>query len=129
MIVQTKAYTRAGLAGNPSDGYFGKTLSVTFKDFYAQVTMYETPDLEILPNDRDHSYFEDFNHLVKDVQRHGYYGGIRLIKAAAKNSTTIAVKKGLCWQIKTLPYAIIQTYLFRLVWPDPAPLSQQPFGR
>ena len=84
MIVRTKAYTRAGLAGNPSDGYFGKTLSVTFKDFYAEVTMYETPDLEILPNDRDHSYFNNLEHLVQDVRRHGYYGGIRLIKAAAK---------------------------------------------
>ncbi len=95
MIVRTKAYTRAGLAGNPSDGYFGKTLSVTFKDFFAEVTLYETPDIEIIPNQRDHSYFENLEHLVKDVQRHGYYGGIRLIKAAAKKFFEYCKSKGI----------------------------------
>ena len=95
MIVRTKAFTRAGLAGNPSDGYFGKTLSVTFKNYYAEVTMYETPDIEILPNNRDHSYFENLEHLVKDVNRHGYYGGIRLIKAAAKKFFDYCQEKGI----------------------------------
>jgi len=95
MIVRTKAYTRAGLAGNPSDGYYGKTLSVTFKDFFAEVTMYETPDIEIIPNERDHSYFTNLEHLVKDVQRHGYYGGIRLIKAAAKKFYDYCSDKGI----------------------------------
>ncbi|NIA30931.1 MAG: GHMP kinase [Actinobacteria bacterium] len=95
MIVKTKTYTRAGLAGNPSDGYFGKTLSVTFHNFYAEVTMYETPDLEILPNDRDHSYFNNLEHLVRDVRRHGYYGGIRLIKAAAKKFFDYCGEKGI----------------------------------
>lgn len=95
MIVRTKAYTRAGLAGNPSDGYFGKTLSVTFKNFFAEVTMYETPDLQILPNDRDHSYFDNLKHLVNDVNLHGYYGGIRLIKAAAKKFYDYCSEKGI----------------------------------
>lgn len=95
MIVCTKAFSRAGLAGNPSDGYFGKTLSVTFKDFYAEITMYETPDVEILPNVRDHSYFTNLQHLVKDVNRHGYYGGIRLIKAAAKKFYDYSQSKGI----------------------------------
>ena len=100
MIVRTRAYTRAGLAGNPSDGYFGKTLSVTFKNFYAEVTMYETPDIEILPNDRDHSYFKNLSHLVRDVRRHGYYGGIRLIKAAAKKFFDYCEEKGIVLQDK-----------------------------
>ncbi len=95
MIVRTKAYTRAGLAGNPSDGYFGKTLSISFKNYCAEVTMYETPDLEILPNSRDHSYFQNLEHLVKDVNRHGYYGGIRLIKAAAKKFFDYCQEKGI----------------------------------
>ncbi|MDZ7314793.1 MAG: GHMP kinase [candidate division KSB1 bacterium] len=95
MIVRTKAYSRAGLAGNPSDGYFGKTLSVTLRDFYAEVTMYETPDIEIIPNERDHSCFANLQHLVKDVNRHGYYGGIRLIKAAAKKFYDYCMAKGI----------------------------------
>ncbi|MBD3373750.1 GHMP kinase [candidate division KSB1 bacterium] len=95
MIIRTRAYARAGLAGNPSDGYFGKTISVTLRNFYAEVTMYETPDLEIIPNERDHSYFENLDHLVKDVQLHGYYGGIRLIKAAAKKFHEYCEQKGI----------------------------------
>ena len=95
MIVKTRAYARAGLAGNPSDGYFGKTISVSIKNFYAEVTLYETPDLEILPNERDHSYFKDFEHLVRDVQLQGYYGGIRLIKAAAKKFHDYCQGKGI----------------------------------
>jgi len=95
MIVRTRVYSRAGLAGNPSDGYHGKTLSVTIKNFSAEVTLYETPDLEILPNERDHSYFENLHHLVKDVRRHGYYGGIRLIKAAAKKFYEYCEHKGI----------------------------------
>ncbi|RPH98037.1 MAG: GHMP kinase [Calditrichaeota bacterium] len=95
MIVRTRAYSRAGLAGNPSDGYFGKTLSVIFKNFFAEVTLYETPDLEILPNDRDHSYFKNLEHLVQDVNHHGYYGGIRLIKAAAKKFYDYCQSRGI----------------------------------
>lgn len=95
MIIRTRAYARAGLAGNPSDGYFGKTISVTIRNFCANVTMYETPDLEILPNKRDHSYFENLEHLVKDVQLNGYYGGIRLIKAAAKKFYEYCCEKGI----------------------------------
>ena len=33
MIIQTKAYPRVGLIGNPSDGYFGKTISFVFKNY------------------------------------------------------------------------------------------------
>jgi len=95
MIVKTKAYARAGLAGNPSDGYFGKTISVTIRNFCAEVTMYETPDLEILPNERDHSYFSNLEHLVHDVKLNGYYGGIRLIKAAAKKFYDHCAQKGI----------------------------------
>ncbi|MCF7709184.1 MAG: GHMP kinase, partial [Verrucomicrobia bacterium] len=84
MIINTKAYARAGLVGNPSDGYFGKTISFIIRNFYAGVTLYETPELEILPNHRDHSCFKSLNALVSDVEKHGYYGGIRLLKATIK---------------------------------------------
>jgi glucuronokinase len=45
MLIKTHSYARAGLLGNPSDGYFGKTIAFTFSEFFAQVTMYETPEL------------------------------------------------------------------------------------
>ncbi|UCG56403.1 MAG: hypothetical protein JSU70_16265 [Phycisphaerales bacterium] len=84
MIIRTKAYPRVGLIGNPSDGYFGKTISFTFSNFSAGVVLYETPELEILPSEKDHSRFSGITELVRDVNLHGYYGGIRLLKATVK---------------------------------------------
>jgi glucuronokinase len=84
VIIRTKAYPRAGLVGNPSDGYFGKTISFAFNNFQAEVVLYETPELEILPSLKDHSRFDSVADLVRDVRLHGYYGGIRLLKATVK---------------------------------------------
>jgi glucuronokinase len=84
MIIRTKAYARAGLIGNPSDGYFGKTISFILKNFSARVTLYESPRLVILPQKSDRLEFRDFGELIDDVRLHGYYGGVRLIKAAIK---------------------------------------------
>jgi len=83
MIVETRSYPRAGLIGNPSDGYFGKTISFLFSNFRASVTLWESPELEILPNVRDGSVFKGLSHLAHDVRTYGYYGGIRLLKATA----------------------------------------------
>ncbi len=84
MIIRTRAYPRAGLVGNPSDGFFGKTISFTFTNFAAEVELYESPELEILPNIKDRSVFQSIDELVDDVRLHGYYGGIRLLKATVK---------------------------------------------
>jgi len=84
MVIKTKAYPRVGLIGNPSDGFFGKTISFAFRNFCAEVVLYESPDLEILPNDKDRSIFSSVCNLVNDVRLHGYYGGIRLLKATIK---------------------------------------------
>lgn len=84
MVIRKKAHARAGLIGNPSDGYFGKTISFIVRDYGAEVTLFETPELRIEPNDRDHSVFTGIDHLARDVKQHGYYGGIRLLKATVK---------------------------------------------
>ena len=84
MIIRTTAYPRAALVGNPSDGYNGKTIAFTFDAFQANVVLYETPNLELLPTRRDGSVFSSIEGLVEDVRHYGYYGGIRLIKAAIK---------------------------------------------
>ena len=84
MIIRAKAYPRVGLVGNPSDGYFGKTISFAFSNFCAEVVLYETPELEILPSLKDHSKFNSIEALVDDVVLHGYYGGVRLLKATVK---------------------------------------------
>jgi glucuronokinase len=84
MIITKRAYPRVGLIGNPSDGYFGKTIAFTFSNFYAEVLLYETPELKILPNTFDESIFTSIRDLVKNVNLYGYYGGVRLLKAAVK---------------------------------------------
>lgn len=84
MIIQTKAYPRAGLIGNPSDCYHGKTISFTFDAFRAKIQLYETPELAILPEKRDHEIYANIHQLVHDVKQFGYYGGIRLVKATIK---------------------------------------------
>lgn len=83
-IIRKKAYARAGLLGNPSDGYNGKTISFIIKNFHAEIVLYEWDTLEILPSESDKGKFRSVHELVGDVRLHGYYGGMRLIKATIK---------------------------------------------
>lgn len=84
MACEAVAYARAGLMGNPSDGYFGKTISVIIRDFSAKVSLYEHPEIEIVPSFNDRFRYGSVRDLAKDVNANGYYGGIRLLKAAIK---------------------------------------------
>jgi glucuronokinase len=84
MIIETRAYARAGLLGNPSDGYFGRTISISVRNFGAHVLLYESPDLRIEPHDTDLNVYRSLDHLAESVGLTGYYGGTRLVKAAVK---------------------------------------------
>lgn len=84
MIIEERAYARAGLLGNPSDGYFGKTISITVKNFGAHVTLFQSPELRIEPQIQDGNEFQNVHQLIERIKIHGYYGGDRLIKAAIK---------------------------------------------
>lgn len=84
MILQTCSYARAGLLGNPSDGYFGKTISFTFANFQSQVLVWESPEICLQPGAEDDGSFPDFTSMVHEIEHFGYYGGIRVVKATAK---------------------------------------------
>ena len=84
MILETVSYARAGLIGNPSDGYFGKTLSFTLTNFSAKVTMWESPDIQFMTNPEDEAIFKDRDQLMDEIFLYGYYGGVRLLKATTK---------------------------------------------
>lgn len=84
MIIEARAYARAGLLGNPSDGYFGKTISITVRNFGARISLYQTPELQIELQNQDRNVFRNIYDLVDSVSLMGYYGGTRLIKAAVK---------------------------------------------
>ncbi len=84
MIITTRTPARAGLIGNPSDGYFGRTIAFSVRNFAARITLYESPELEIKFHRNDQLMFRSMRQLVEDIRFSGYYGGIRLIKAAIK---------------------------------------------
>ncbi|MFP6620623.1 MAG: hypothetical protein VB877_14850 [Pirellulaceae bacterium] len=83
-LLRTRAYARAGLIGNPSDGYYGKTISIIVRNFFAEVVLYPWEDMELIPSQEDKSRFGSIHELVHDVELHGYYGGLRLVKATIK---------------------------------------------
>jgi glucuronokinase len=84
MTIETRAFARAGLLGNPSDGYFGKIIAITLKNFYASVSLQESEDLRIEAHEEDSNVYTNMHELVERISLFGYYGGIRLIQAAIK---------------------------------------------
>jgi glucuronokinase len=82
--IKERTYARVALVGNPSDGFGGKTIATPIKNFYAQVVLEPSDLIEFIPNDHDRLVLKDIKSLNKDVKKHGYYGGIRLLKAASK---------------------------------------------
>lgn len=95
MIIESRAYARAGLLGNPSDGYFGKTISIIVRNFGAHVSLYESPELKIEEEEQDKNVFGSIYQLVEKVDLTGYYGGDRLIKAAIKKFCSYCEEKGI----------------------------------
>lgn len=84
LIIRKRTYARAGLLGNPSDGYNGKTISFIVRNFWAEVVLYEWDSVDIVLAKDDRASFRSVYDLANDVKLHGYYGGIRLIKATIK---------------------------------------------
>jgi glucuronokinase len=80
-MIETYAYARAGLLGNPSDGYYGKTIAYLVRDFRARVLLYPSARLEIKASKADMPVFESLEDLHASTRWRGYYGGIRIIQA------------------------------------------------
>ena len=94
-LTRKRAYARAGLLGNPSDGYHGKTISFSVRDFCAEVVLYEWDSVDIVLAEGDRARFNSVRDLARDVRLHGYYGGIRLIKATIKRFVEHCDARGL----------------------------------
>lgn len=82
--VNTRSFARAGFLGNPSDGYFGKTISFSFTAFCVDLKLSESSRLRFVPGEVDDATFESPEALVRDLRLYGYYGGIRMLKAVSK---------------------------------------------
>ena len=100
MIIIKAAYPRAALIGNPSDGYFGMTIAFVFDNYRASVQLYETPKISFLSAARDVSEFDDLEDLDKKIGQYGYYGGIRLMKAAARTFFIYCRENGIALEKK-----------------------------
>ncbi|OIW12372.1 hypothetical protein TanjilG_04121 [Lupinus angustifolius] len=84
-VISHKAYARIGLLGNPSDVYYGNTISLSLSNFYATVTL--TPSLHLLIQPHplhDFIQFSSLSHLVTRLNNEGYYGGVRLLMSISK---------------------------------------------
>jgi glucuronokinase len=80
-MIETYAYARAGLLGNPSDGYFGKTIAILVRNFRARVLLYPSARLQIRPSKADTPIFDSLDELYASTRWRGYYGGIRILQA------------------------------------------------
>ncbi|MBN2476934.1 MAG: hypothetical protein JXB62_20165 [Pirellulales bacterium] len=94
LLIRKQAFARCGLMGNPSDGYHGRTLALVVRDFRAEVTLYEWDQIEVVFSRHDQTRFHAIDELVRDVRLHGYYGGIRLVKATIKKFVDYCRRQG-----------------------------------
>jgi glucuronokinase len=106
MTIESKAYARAGLLGNPSDAYFGKIVAISVKNFSARVYLDESIDLRIESSTQDAEVYRDDREFIERLNLYGYYGGTRLIKAAVKTFLDHCRNQGIPTQPKnfTLRY-------------------------
>lgn len=93
--VKVKSFARAGLLGNPSDGYFGKTLSFAFSNFGVDLRLTESSKMRFVPGEVDDAMFDSPEQLVHDLRTFGYYGGIRMLKAVAKLFFEYCMERGI----------------------------------
>jgi glucuronokinase len=100
VAIQAKAFARAGLLGNPSDGYFGKTISITLADFSAQVALDQSDELRIEIHDHDQNSYGSIDELAHNVNLYGYYGTERLLKAAIKKFHGYCISEGIMLEAK-----------------------------
>ena len=94
-MIETLAYARAGVLGNPSDGYFGKTIAVTLRNFRSRTLLYPSARLEIRPSAADIPIWENLQELREHTRWRGYYGGIRIIRALLVRFTDYCDSEGI----------------------------------
>ncbi|KAI3758999.1 hypothetical protein L6452_06572 [Arctium lappa] len=67
VIIEHKAYARIRLLGNPSDVYYGRTISLNISNFWASVRLEPSLDLIIVPHPtNDFARFSSLSHLGKE---------------------------------------------------------------
>ncbi|XP_061638526.1 glucuronokinase with putative uridyl pyrophosphorylase isoform X3 [Phyllopteryx taeniolatus] len=102
-----RSFARVGLMGNPSDGFNGKTIAMTIKNFWAEVTLVKSQTLVLLPHPlNDPTEFGSLQDLFSISRKEGYLGGLRLLQATCKKFYQFCCKHGIALTKKnfTLKY-------------------------
>ncbi|KAJ3051808.1 hypothetical protein HK097_007174 [Rhizophlyctis rosea] len=88
--ITSRCYARCGLMGNPSDGFYGKTLSITLRNWYAEVTLHPNASandqtIRIISNSVcDPHHFFSISGVGSVCATDGFDGAIRLFLACMK---------------------------------------------
>jgi glucuronokinase len=91
-----RANARVGVMGNPSDGFFGKTISMSISNFWAEVRLWPSHRLAILPHPLyDPLEFGGLADLSAVIGKEGYEGGVRLLQATCKRFYEHAKAEGI----------------------------------
>jgi glucuronokinase len=91
-----RCYARVGLIGNPSDGFYGKTISFTISNFWAEVTITESSRLKLnLHPLNDPTEFGSLSDLYLVSRKEGYLGGLRLLQATCKKFYQYCAQHGI----------------------------------
>ncbi|XP_071806247.1 uncharacterized protein [Asterias amurensis] len=91
-----EAYARVGLMGNPSDGFHGKTISLSVANFWAEVTIKESQKLMLVPHPlNDPTEFGSLGDLHGISRKEGYLGGLRLLQATCKKFYQYCTEQGI----------------------------------
>lgn len=93
--ITKRVYARVGLMGNPSDGFHGKTIALSIKNFWADATITESDKLVLCPHPlNDPTEFGSLWDLHAISRREGYLGGLRLVQATCKKFYQYCTDKG-----------------------------------
>uniref|UniRef100_A0A8C5QQK9 Nucleotidyl transferase domain-containing protein n=1 Tax=Leptobrachium leishanense TaxID=445787 RepID=A0A8C5QQK9_9ANUR len=94
--ITCRAYARIGIMGNPSDGYYGKTISMSIANFWAEVTISQSKSLVLVPHPlNDPTEFGSLLDLHYISRKEGYLGGLRLLQATCKKFYEFCSDKGI----------------------------------
>ena len=84
MSTKKRVFARAGLLGNPSDGFGGKTISFSIGQYFAEVEIKPGDGVKIEKAQEDGQPIRTVSQFVDTLSYNGYYGAERLIKASLK---------------------------------------------
>lgn len=81
-MIKKISYPRAAVIGNPSDGFYGKTIAFPFSNFHAEARLIEREGIMLRAS--KHSLFSDLDAFYKDYLLHGPSTENPLVSATLK---------------------------------------------